>query len=90
MNHDPGLRVCGALGGIRTPDLLIRRDLQAHQPPAYTSVDLPECCLTMRNDCERYAALCGQNPASTVPWPGRPGTPMTVKPRLTLGRRVWW
>ena len=69
---------------------LIRRDPQAHPLQAHTSADLPKCCSTMRNDGQRYAALCGQNPASTAPWPGRPGTPITVKLRLTLGRRVWW
>jgi hypothetical protein len=37
----------------------------------------------VRNDCRRYAALCGQNQASVARWPGRPGRPTTVKPQLT-------
>src|ERR1039457_5945900 len=75
----------GALGGTRTPNLLIRRDTQTqtHPLPAHTSVDLPKYCAAMRHDCRRYAALCGQNPASIARWLGRPGRPTTVKPRLT-------
>jgi hypothetical protein len=39
----------------------------------------------MRDDCQRYAALCGQDPASAAGWPGRPGRPTTVKLQLTPG-----
>src|ERR1022692_2940553 len=74
---------CGALGGTRTPNLLIRRELRAHPPPGHTSVDLQECCSGMRNNCRRYAALCGQNPASMTVCPGHPDRPTNVKPGLT-------
>jgi hypothetical protein len=38
----PDLRIRGALGGTRTPNLLIRRNLRAVSPPAQTPADLPE------------------------------------------------
>lgn len=64
---------------------LIRSDLQARPLPAHTSAELLEHSSTMRNDCQRCAVLCGQNPASIARWPDPPGRPMTVKPQLTLG-----
>jgi hypothetical protein len=66
----PDLRVRSALGGTRTPNLLIRRDLQAHPLPAHTSVDLPKCCSTMRNNCQRYAAYSAKiRPAQPMAGP---------------------
>jgi hypothetical protein len=32
VDHDPGLRICGALGGTRTPNLLIRRSVPSVRP----------------------------------------------------------
>jgi hypothetical protein len=63
---------------------LIRRDLRASPPPAYTSVDLPKCDSVLRIYSRRYAAPCGQNPASVVRWSSRSAGPMTVKPILTV------
>ena len=42
----------GALGGTRTPNLLIRRDLRAHPLSAQTP-------LTSWNCAQRYAMTCG-------------------------------
>jgi SAM-dependent methyltransferase len=47
------------------------------------AIDLLESCSTMCSDGRRYAALCGQNPATIARWPSRLGGPTTVKPQLT-------
>jgi hypothetical protein len=39
----------GALGGTRTPNLLIRRVFRAPPPPAYMPVDLVGSCSLMRS-----------------------------------------
>jgi hypothetical protein len=64
--------------------LLIRRDLRAGPPPAHASVDLVKYRPAVRIDCRRYAASCGQNPASVVRGPGRPNGPTTVKSIFTV------
>jgi hypothetical protein len=53
QEKDPDLRIRGALGGTRTPNLLIRRDLRAHPLPAHMPIDLLECCSAMRNEWRR-------------------------------------
>jgi hypothetical protein len=70
-------------GRPRQHDHLIRSDLRARPLLAPTSVDLLGRRSTVRDDCRRYAALCGQNPASVAGWPSRLGRPRTVKPQLT-------
>jgi hypothetical protein len=38
----------GALGGTRTPNLLIRSDLRSQRLPGRSPIDLPECCSPVR------------------------------------------
>ena len=54
----------GALGGTRTPNLLIRRDLRAEMRPGRTRRDLPKVHSAVRSDEQCYAPSCGQIPAS--------------------------
>jgi hypothetical protein len=64
-----------ARAAARAADLanhLIRRDLRTHSLPARTLVDLLECCSVVRNNWRRYAALCGQHPASMTDALGPP------------------
>src|SRR5262249_41492494 len=46
------------------PQLLIRREIQAHPLPAHTPGELVRCCSAMRSRWRRCAPLCGQNAAS--------------------------
>ena len=43
----------GALGGTRTPNLLIRRLCHAYPLPAHFAADLPRCYSLMRNRWQR-------------------------------------
>jgi CheY-like chemotaxis protein len=43
----------GALGGTRTPSLLIRREIQPHPLPADTRDELARCCSAMRSRWQR-------------------------------------
>jgi len=47
------LKSVGALGGTRTPNLLIRRELRANPLPGHTAVDLLKCCSALRNRRQR-------------------------------------
>jgi hypothetical protein len=49
--HEQGLDlgICGALGGTRTPNLLIRRLCHAPPLPAYSPADLPKRYSLMRS-----------------------------------------
>src|SRR5215472_9361272 len=54
----------GALGGTRTPSLLIRRLCHAFLRPGDMPSGLRECCSLPCVVCQSYAMLCGQNEAT--------------------------
>ena len=57
MKHPSPERVgacdLGALGGTRTPNLLIRKLCYAHSLPVHSHVDLPECYSLVRSRWQR-------------------------------------
>jgi hypothetical protein len=58
--NDPGLRRCGALGGTRTPNLLIRRVCHGSLLPGYMLPDLLGCLSLFRIVCQSFAVWYGQ------------------------------
>jgi hypothetical protein len=76
----------GALGGTRTPNLLIRRQCRACHRPGHSTADLSgqfsSACVVFR--C--YSVLCGQNQATS----GRLRLLLLRTWQVILGRpRVW-
>ena len=75
----------GALGGTRTPNLLIRRELHACSLPGGMCVDLLRWCQTSRSGWRLYAPSYGQIQAIRTAVGSHRDGKNTVKQGLTVG-----